>query len=209
MRIRFLPGRTCMIEVSRCAWFAQQLARLDPECPARSANSMHRRKIGFFTSAHVLVSFGMCCMRGEVCFTSSCCAGRLQVVPTRQRHETDQHPPSAKNARERLRTNASIDPSIMRVLTKQRLKHAGAGEGNRTLVVSLGSCCSTIELHPRGHLFTHHERPPQEQSAKAFGGSMNRNTVFSDAFGRDRAGFGFYDQDRGGPCGRDLSFWPT
>jgi hypothetical protein len=26
---------------------------------------------------------------------------------------------------------------------------AGAGEGNRTLVVSLGSCCSTIELHPR------------------------------------------------------------
>ena len=25
---------------------------------------------------------------------------------------------------------------------------AGAGEGNRTLVVSLGSCCSTIELHP-------------------------------------------------------------
>src|ERR1700742_3330727 len=26
---------------------------------------------------------------------------------------------------------------------------AGAGEGNRTLVVSLGSFCSTIELHPR------------------------------------------------------------
>ena len=26
---------------------------------------------------------------------------------------------------------------------------AGAGEGNRTLVVSLGSCCSTIELRPR------------------------------------------------------------
>jgi hypothetical protein len=25
----------------------------------------------------------------------------------------------------------------------------GAGEGNRTLVVSLGSCRSTIELHPR------------------------------------------------------------
>jgi hypothetical protein len=24
----------------------------------------------------------------------------------------------------------------------------GAGEGNRTLVVSLGSFCSTIELHP-------------------------------------------------------------
>src|SRR5690606_1452218 len=26
---------------------------------------------------------------------------------------------------------------------------AGAGEGNRTLVVSLGSFCSAIELHPR------------------------------------------------------------
>ncbi len=25
----------------------------------------------------------------------------------------------------------------------------GAGEGNRTLVLSLGSFCSTIELHPQ------------------------------------------------------------
>ena len=32
--------------------------------------------------------------------------------------------------------------------------HAGAGEGNRTLVVSLGSFCSTIELHPRSPHFT-------------------------------------------------------
>ena len=29
------------------------------------------------------------------------------------------------------------------------LAKTGAGEGNRTLVVSLGSFCSTIELHPR------------------------------------------------------------
>ena len=29
------------------------------------------------------------------------------------------------------------------------LLHPGAGEGDRTLVVSLGSFCSTIELHPR------------------------------------------------------------
>src|SRR5689334_18358718 len=29
--------------------------------------------------------------------------------------------------------------------------NAGAGEGNRTLVVSLGSFCSTIELHPLRH----------------------------------------------------------
>jgi hypothetical protein len=29
---------------------------------------------------------------------------------------------------------------------------AGAGEGNRTLVISLEGCCSTIELHPRQEL---------------------------------------------------------
>jgi hypothetical protein len=29
------------------------------------------------------------------------------------------------------------------------LKTLGAGEGNRTLVISLEGCCSTIELHPR------------------------------------------------------------
>lgn len=29
------------------------------------------------------------------------------------------------------------------------MRRHGAGEGNRTLVVSLGSFCSTIELHPR------------------------------------------------------------
>ena len=27
--------------------------------------------------------------------------------------------------------------------------NGGAGEGNRTLVISLEGCCSTIELHPR------------------------------------------------------------
>src|SRR3990167_2501510 len=29
----------------------------------------------------------------------------------------------------------------------------GAGEGNRTLVISLEGCCSTIELHPPGDPF--------------------------------------------------------
>src|SRR5438045_664854 len=29
----------------------------------------------------------------------------------------------------------------------------GAGEGNRTLVISLEGCCSTIELHPPGLRF--------------------------------------------------------
>ena len=30
----------------------------------------------------------------------------------------------------------------------QALENIGAGEGNRTLVISLEGCCSTIELHP-------------------------------------------------------------
>jgi hypothetical protein len=29
------------------------------------------------------------------------------------------------------------------------IEKIGAGEGNRTLVISLEGCCSTIELHPR------------------------------------------------------------
>jgi hypothetical protein len=33
---------------------------------------------------------------------------------------------------------------------RSRRRAIGAGEGNRTLVCSLGSCRSTIELHPRG-----------------------------------------------------------
>ena len=31
----------------------------------------------------------------------------------------------------------------------QAFENIGAGEGNRTLVISLEGCCSTIELHPR------------------------------------------------------------
>ena len=40
----------------------------------------------------------------------------------------------------------------------------GAGEGNRTLVVSLGSFCSTIELHPRG---AHSTRPGRTAPIRA------------------------------------------
>ena len=42
---------------------------------------------------------------------------------------------------------------------------SGAGEGNRTLVVSLGSYCSTIELHPRHLLPKVLDEIPQEESA--------------------------------------------
>ena len=38
---------------------------------------------------------------------------------------------------------------------------AGAGEGNRTLVVSLGSFCSTIELHPHPRHLSRGRTPVQ------------------------------------------------
>jgi hypothetical protein len=47
----------------------------------------------------------------------------------------------------------------------RRVRIDGAGEGNRTLVVSLGSCCSTIELHPRYTAWTR-TRPVSCSTAK-------------------------------------------
>src|SRR5262245_66397301 len=35
------------------------------------------------------------------------------------------------------------------ILDAGSMTFGGAGEGNRTLVISLEGCCSTIELHPR------------------------------------------------------------
>ena len=43
---------------------------------------------------------------------------------------------------------------------------SGAGEGNRTLVVSLGSFCSTIELHPRPACDIQSRRPGQAGSRR-------------------------------------------
>lgn len=42
---------------------------------------------------------------------------------------------------------------------------SGAGEGNRTPVVSLGSCCSTIELHPRAIAHCHGANAPSTDLA--------------------------------------------
>src|SRR5450830_207079 len=59
-------------------------------------------------------------------------------------------PPGRRNSRRIIR----------RIISRSGSKQAGerqetgAGEGNRTLVVSLGSFCSTIELHPRSLHFT-------------------------------------------------------
>jgi cellulose synthase/poly-beta-1,6-N-acetylglucosamine synthase-like glycosyltransferase len=47
---------------------------------------------------------------------------------------------------------------ISRIYRRNRtptMRRSGAGEGNRTLVLSLGSFCSTIELHPQDALLIH------------------------------------------------------
>src|SRR5207253_9022704 len=43
-------------------------------------------------------------------------------------------------------------------------RHLGAGEGNRTLVISLEGFCSTIELHPRIRGQKTEDRPPARRS---------------------------------------------
>src|SRR3974390_2073526 len=42
----------------------------------------------------------------------------------------------------------------------QVIEKTGAGEGNRTLVISLEGCCSTIELHPRTKSHSRWRPPP-------------------------------------------------
>ena len=44
--------------------------------------------------------------------------------------------------------------ALSRLQNFQRRPNRGAGEGNRTLVVSLENFCSTIELHPRSETMT-------------------------------------------------------
>ena len=42
-----------------------------------------------------------------------------------------------------------LSPLLLKLFFRP-LPEDGAGEGNRTLVISLEGCCSTIELHPPG-----------------------------------------------------------
>jgi hypothetical protein len=53
--------------------------------------------------------------------------------PTTDRCQNERHP-GCQNG------GASVTQAVEKI---------GAGEGNRTLVISLEGCCSTIELHPR------------------------------------------------------------
>jgi hypothetical protein len=55
---------------------------------------------------------------------------------------------------------------VLRVPAKL-LKLFGAGEGNRTLVVSLGSFCSAIELHPRPFAYRTRHRGVQDGRANS------------------------------------------
>jgi hypothetical protein len=60
--------------------------------------------------------------------------------------------------------------------TPREIKAGGAGEGNRTLVRSLGSSCSAIELHPHA--------ADDKRSAAA----CKRFTLLYDPFGRAAGG---------------------
>src|ERR1019366_10472089 len=46
-------------------------------------------------------------------------------------------------------------PYLRAPLRSAHKREAGAGEGNRTLVISLEGFCSTIELHPHGPHLSH------------------------------------------------------
>jgi hypothetical protein len=61
---------------------------------------------------------------------------------TKKRGRREQMANFCQNEQQHLCQNGR--PSMTQVLEK-----IGAGEGNRTLVISLEGCCSTIELHPR------------------------------------------------------------
>src|SRR5664279_2139412 len=55
---------------------------------------------------------------------------------------------------------------------------AGAGEGNRTLVISLEGCCSTIELHPRNATLVYQRTgPPSLKLWRATSAASQRKLV--------------------------------
>src|ERR1700719_3681182 len=55
--------------------------------------------------------------------------------------------PALPRRESHLRAKYSFSPHLL--FSAQQPPMDGAGEGNRTLVVSLEGFCSTIELHPR------------------------------------------------------------
>ena len=73
----------------------------------------------------------------------------------------------------------------------QVIEKIGAGEGNRTLVISLEGCCSTIELHPRRTTFNSPpsllrnfgraafaaKGPPTQRCRREAGGRGRRNSA--------------------------------
>jgi hypothetical protein len=69
----------------------------------------------------------------------------------------------------RLRYASARQPSRRRLACRSKRpsgREAGAGEGNRTLVISLEGCCSTIELHPRTPTTRHTIGPPRGASRR-------------------------------------------
>ena len=104
------------------------------------------------------------------------CRDRPGTAPGSDRAGGGESTPRRKlDEQARILRKTTRDPSFTRrgaqaLQLHCRKRNSGAGEGNRTLVVSLGSFCSTIELHPRQFL-SHMTRQLRRQAppSVAFG----------------------------------------
>src|SRR6476659_6412950 len=67
----------------------------------------------------------------------------------------------------------------------QIIENVGAGEGNRTLVISLEGCCSTIELHPR-KAFRRNRLPSPRAVWQTIGPRPNSEMFQVKSVGRSR-----------------------
>src|SRR2546422_724009 len=84
---------------------------------------------------------------GALCdgFCGRCCCGRAGRSGPRSDRLCGGPPPRGGWGL-RMRLSNSVVGCCDWLAQRAR---GGAGEGNRTLVISLEGCCSTIELHPR------------------------------------------------------------
>src|SRR5207248_3193197 len=73
-----------------------------------------------------------------------------------------------------LKGHLLLEPSF-RQHTELLITKPGAGEGNRTLVISLEGFSSTIELHPRGLPLQLHANPPVFRNTKTWWRGLDSN----------------------------------
>ena len=93
-----------------------------------------------------------------------------------------------------LQRRIPLPPLSPRRLTRKSPATSGAGEGNRTLVVSLEGFCSTIELHPRIPRRTRHPTSKNLVEGEGFEPSKAEpSDLQSDPF--DRSGTPPYETE--------------